>query len=158
MVKCKCSKVLYSVWQGLPVLGKMEHSFAKNSLERENFVMPFISQSELNTWVKHGFNQRADFKETLMSWQTILVGWQVLIQYQQAEENGMGRQCPKASWALCDLESVSYSCGAADCGVKAMAAVHGLCSAFRTVHYDLLVCKPWKLELQANAMALHSES
>lgn len=72
-VKCKCSKVFYSVCQGLPILRKMEHTFAR-ILWRENFVMSFIFKSELNTWVKHGFNQRADFKETLMSWQTILFG------------------------------------------------------------------------------------
>lgn len=49
-----------------------------------------------------------------MSWQTILVGWLVLIQYQHAEYNEVGRQCPKASWALGGLLPVSYSSGAAD--------------------------------------------
>lgn len=48
-----------------------------------------------------------------MSWQTILVGWLVLIQYQHAEYNEVGRQCPKASWALGGLLPVSYSSGAA---------------------------------------------
>lgn len=74
-VKCKCIKVLYSVWQGLPILRKMEHSFAKNSLERENLVVSFIFENELYRWVKHGLNQRTDFKVTLISQQTVLFGW-----------------------------------------------------------------------------------
>lgn len=118
-MKCECSKVVYSVWQGLSILGKMEHSFSKNSVERENFIMSLIFERELYTWVKHGFNQRADFKKTLMSWQTILVGWLVLIQYQHAEDSEMGRQCPEATWSLRDLfltsqaKPGSYSSGAA---------------------------------------------
>lgn len=135
-MKCECSKVVYSVWQGLSILGKMEHSFSKNSVERENFIMSLIFESELYTWIKHGFNQRADFKKTLMSWQTILVGWLVLIQYQHAEDNEMGRQCPEATWTVRDLlltsqakpsRSLTPVVQLALWRVKAMAATPGLC-------------------------------
>lgn len=44
----------------------MEHLFSKNSMERQDFVVTLIFDSELYMVGKHWFNQGADFKQSLI--------------------------------------------------------------------------------------------